>query len=130
MNASKRPRQKDDARLSQRSLQIHELSVVYEGHQESILVRWPDIRSRGMFINTAHHFPEGAVLQLRFRLPRSDFEVNARGEVRYYLPGVGIGVEFVQTPSETMHAIEREIGGAKRSGIRRYVSHRPSRGRR
>lgn len=130
MSPRKEVRQRDDARLWQRYVQIHELSVVYEGHKESIHVRWPDISPRGMFINTPHHFPEGAVLQLRFRLPRSDFEVNARCEVRYYLPGVGIGVEFVQIPSETMHAIEREIRIAKRPPARKYENHQPSRGRR
>jgi hypothetical protein len=130
VSPAKHLEQEDDARLSKRSLQIQELSVVYEGHEENILVRWPDISPHGMFINTPHHFPEGAVLQLRFRLPRSDFEVNARCEVRYYLPGVGVGVEFVQIPPETMDAIEREIGVPKRSRIRRYVNHRRSRGRR
>src|SRR2546427_2245063 len=59
-------------------------------------------------------FPEGAVLNLRFRLARSDFVVNTRCEVRYCLPGVGIGVEFVQIPPEAVRAIEREIHIANR----------------
>ena len=62
-----------------------------------------------MFINTADHFPEGAVLKLRFRLYRSRVEVNTRCEVRYCLPGVGVGVEFVQLPTEAARAIENEL---------------------
>ena len=101
-------------RQSERYWPLRELSLTYEGHSENIPVRPPDLSSRGMFINTASHFPEGAVLNLRFRLARSDFVVSTRCEVRYCLPGVGIGVEFVQIPPEAVRAIEREIRVANR----------------
>ncbi len=102
------------SRLWERFPHVRELSLVYEGHSEDIAVRPPDISSRGMFINTANHFPEGAVLQLRFRLTRSDYEVKARCEVRYCLPGVGIGVEFLHIPPEALRAIEQEVRSANR----------------
>ncbi len=89
---------------------VRELSLIYEGHSEVISVRPPDISPHGMFINTATHFPEGSVLRVRFRLTRSNFEVDARCEVRYCLPGVGIGIEFLEIPAEAVRAIEREIG--------------------
>jgi hypothetical protein len=37
--------------------------------------------------------------------------VHARGEVRYCLAGVGIGVEFIGLSAEYLHAIEEEITG-------------------
>lgn len=90
-----------------------DLSLTYEGHSEDIPVRVPDLSPRGMFINTAREFPEGAVVKLRFRLQRSGFEVRSRGEVRYCLPGVGIGVEFIDIPSEAQRAIEQELSPSR-----------------
>jgi hypothetical protein len=97
------------ARQSERFSSLRDLSVTYEGHNENIIAHPPDISTQGMFINTARRFPEGAVLNLRFHLTRSKFQVVARSEVRYCLPGVGVGVEFVNLPLEAAHAIEREI---------------------
>ena len=86
-----------------------DLSVVYEGFSEEIPVRVPDISVRGMFINTPHEFPHGAILIVTFRLTRSNYEINTRSEVRYCLPGVGIGVEFIDISEEAMKAIEDEL---------------------
>ena len=88
---------------------VRSLSVTYEGSTEDITLRAPDISPRGMFINTPNHLPLGAVLKVSFQLPRSNFEVIARCEVRYCLPGVGVGVEFVKISSEAQRASEEEI---------------------
>jgi hypothetical protein len=98
-------------RRSPRYAQFSELAVTYEGRTEEISLRPPDISTHGMFINTVRRFPEGAILKLRFRLSRSGIEVHARGEVRYCLAGVGIGVEFIGLSAEYLHAIEEEITG-------------------
>jgi len=88
---------------------VRNLAVNYEGSSEEITFHAPDISPRGMFINTPNHLPEGAVLRISFQLPRSNFEVLARCEVRYCLPGVGIGVEFVEISRQAQRAIEEEI---------------------
>ena len=88
---------------------FRELSIAYEGYSEEVPLRPPDLSARGMFIQTARHFPEGAVLKVRFRLARSGYEVSARAEVRYCLAGVGIGVEFIDIPDEARSAIEEEL---------------------
>jgi hypothetical protein len=85
------------------------LTIVYEGRSEQIEVRAPDISPRGMFIHIPQHFPEGAVLKLDFRLSRSGHDIKTRAEVRYCLPGVGIGVEFVDITEEDELAIADEI---------------------
>jgi hypothetical protein len=90
--------------------QLSELSMIYEGFTEDIVLRAPDMSPHGMFINTAKEFPEGAVLKLRFRLSRSGVLVQTRCEVRYCLRGVGVGVEFVGISPEFVRAIEDEIG--------------------
>jgi len=88
---------------------FRELFITHEGYSEEIPLRPPDLSLQGMFIQTVHQYPEGTVLKIRFRLARSSFEVNARGEVRYCLPGVGIGVEFIEISPEAQNAIEREL---------------------
>ncbi len=106
-------------RATPRYPQLRELSLIYEGRSEQVAVRPPDISPHGMFINTANYFPEGAVLKLRFRLTDTNFEVQTRCEVRYCLPGVGIGVEFVEIPPEAVRAIEKEMLGRRQPAIRR-----------
>src|SRR6266436_10186412 len=97
------------ARREPRLSQLLEIRMNYEGSGENIPLRPPDISRHGMFVNTSTHFPEGAILILRFRLTRSNVEVQTRGEVRYCLSGIGIGVEFVGIRPEAVRAIEREI---------------------
>jgi hypothetical protein len=96
-------------RLHERYALYRDLTIVYEGYGQEISLRVPDLSHRGMFINTPQGFPEGAVLGVRFRLSGTGAEVSARGEVRYCLGGVGIGVEFVEISSEAEQAIEEEL---------------------
>jgi hypothetical protein len=102
-------RDHDPQRLNKRLSAIRDLSVNYEGYSECVATRPPDISTRGMFINTNSTFPEGAVLNVQFRLAITNVEIKSRAEVRYCLPGVGVGVEFVEISPEAVAAIEREI---------------------
>lgn len=97
------------ARASERYAAYRDLSIIYEGYSEQIPVRAPDVSATGMFINTAKTFPEGAILRVRFRLSRTMREINARAEVRYCLPGVGVGVEFMEISDEHRSAIQDEL---------------------
>jgi hypothetical protein len=103
-------RTKASARRDVRHPQLSELSMIYEGFEEDICVRPPDLSPHGMFINTRTEYPQGAVLKLRFRLSRTGVVIETRCEVRYCLRGVGVGVEFVAIPPECVKAIEDEIG--------------------
>jgi hypothetical protein len=98
-----------EARREPRFPLLRELRMKYEGRTDDIRLRPPDISLHGMFVNTSTHFPEGAIINLRFRLARSNVEVQTRGEVRYCLPGIGVGVEFVGIRPEATRAIEREV---------------------
>ena len=95
--------------------QLSELSMIYEGFEEDVCVRPPDLSPHGMFINTSTEYPEGAVLKLRFKLSRTGVVIQTRCEVRYCLKGVGVGVEFVAMPLESVRAIEKEIGVVTRN---------------
>jgi len=96
-------------RVEQRFSNLRDLSVTYEGHSENIATHLPDLSTRGMFINTSRIFPEGAVLIVRFRLATSGTEIQSRAEVRYCLPGVGVGVEFIGISADAVRAIASEV---------------------
>jgi len=87
---------------------LKDLSLTYEGRSDVFPIRPPDISPTGMFINTAADFPEGAILKVSFRLAKSNHPINVRCEVRYCLPGVGVGVEFVDMSTEDQKAIAKE----------------------
>ena len=108
-NGSGHRRNWDSTRLAPRFSSLRELSVTYEGFSEDIVTRPPDVSARGMFINTSRKFPEGAVLNVRFRLALTGVEIQSRCEVRYCLPGVGVGVEFIDISPELVRAIEKEV---------------------
>jgi len=99
---------------------IRELRLFYEGRTDLVPVRPPDLTPLGMFVNTPATFQEGAVLKLEFRLARSGHAIQTRAEVRFCLPGVGIGIEFINLRAEHARAIEREISSMrKRRGAAR-----------
>src|SRR6267143_6678219 len=93
-NANSHSKNWKSPRLAPRFSSLRDLSVSYEGFSEDIVTRPPDVSARGMFINTGRKFPEGAVLNVNFRLALTGMEIHSRCEVRYCLPLVGVGVEF------------------------------------
>jgi PilZ domain len=88
---------------------LREITLTYEGQNERIFVKAPDLSASGMFISTSRPFAEGTVLNLRFRLAVTNAEVHTRGEVRYCLPGVGVGVEFIGIGPQAAKDIAREL---------------------
>jgi PilZ domain len=109
----------DTARTAPRIHSIRQIAVQYEGTEERIISRVPDVSTTGMFINTSRPYSEGAVLNLSFCLALSGLEVHARGEVRYSLPGVGVGVQFVDIAENAIRSIEREMRLSRRIPPRR-----------
>jgi hypothetical protein len=131
MTAVKMKKDWGTARKALRIHSIRQIAVQYEGTEERIISRVPDVSTTGMFINTTRNYAEGAVLNLSFCLTLSGLEVQARGEVRYSLPGVGVGVQFVDLAESAIHSIEREIQLLRRSPQRpaRKVTRNKSNGR-
>jgi hypothetical protein len=109
MSSNNHARGRPEARLYPRVYTIANISVNYEGRTEELATRPPDVSRQGMFISTVRTFPEGAVLNLRFRLALSGAQIITRCEVRYCLPGVGVGVEFIGISPDAVRQIEREV---------------------
>ena len=101
---------------------LKDLYLVYEGRSQELAVRAPDISPSGMFINTLDSFPEGAVLKVRFRLARANHPVQTRCEVRYCLPGVGVGVEFINIEPDDQKAIREELRAFTKSRSRKKLT--------
>ena len=89
---------------------LKDVALCYEGRNEVLSVHPPDISLTGMFLNTMSSFPEGAILKVHFRLARLNHPVDVRCEVRYCLPGVGVGLEFIDITAKDKKAIMKEIG--------------------
>lgn len=115
MSSNNHQLKRKNLRIHPRIHTVREISVQYEGRTEEVALRVPDVSTHGMFFNTATHFPEGAVLHLRFRLALTGVEIETRCEVRYCLPGVGVGVEFIGISPEAVRKITREIQMCKRT---------------
>ena len=96
----------------------HDLKIVYDGITDIVDERSPDLSTSGMFINTPHSYPTGAQIRLRFDLLRTGVLVQALGDVRYCLPGIGIGVLFVNLPESTRADIEKELREIKNEEAR------------
>ena len=94
-----------------------DLKIVYDGMADVVCERSPDLTTSGMFINTPRAYPIGAQIRLRFDLLRTGVIVQAVGDVRYCLPGIGIGVLFVNLPESARVAIERELEIIKKSAV-------------
>lgn len=119
MSPRERKKTLPPARQYERYSPYRDLQMKYEGRSEEVPLRVPDLSEHGMFINTPREFPEGSVLKLKFLLTRTGYLVTARGEVRYCLPGIGIGVEFFEITDEAREAIQEELESTGPAGRRR-----------
>ncbi|MBZ5513146.1 MAG: PilZ domain-containing protein [Acidobacteriia bacterium] len=97
-----------------------DLKIVCDGMSDVVFERSPDLTTRGMFINTPRPYPPGAHIRLRFDLVRTRVFVQTVGEVRYCLPGVGVGVHFVELPEYARAAIETELELIKNEEVGSY----------
>jgi len=97
-----------------------DLKIVYDGMADVVYERSPDLSTRGMFINTPRSYPTGAQLKLRFDLLRTGVIVRTLGDVRYCLPGIGVGVHFVDLPEYARAAIETELEIIKNEEVRSH----------
>jgi hypothetical protein len=85
-----------------------------EAHLEGIdvshaNVRLADLSVDGAFVDARTVLPPGAVARLRFTL--LEREVSALAEVRYSMPGMGMGLRFKELSPEARDLIARFVEG-------------------
>jgi hypothetical protein len=69
----------------------------------------PNSLPKGPFRKLSIHFPEGAVISLRFRKEQSHNISQSQCEEIYRLVDIGIGLEFVALATDVIKGIEREL---------------------
>lgn len=74
-----------------------------------ITTRINDISVTGLFIDSLAHLPVGSVIKMRFTL--RDLPIEVTGEVRYCMPQVGMGVQFLDLKPEHADVIESLVEG-------------------
>ncbi|HYP28124.1 MAG TPA: PilZ domain-containing protein [Blastocatellia bacterium] len=87
---------------------IRDVSVELDSPKVTFQGKIFDLCARGAFINVVAGLPTGAVVDVAFDLPTKEV-VRATASIRYVLPGLGMGVEFVEIGEEESLAIERFI---------------------
>lgn len=72
-------------------------------------VRLADLSVNGAFVDTRSVLPAGAVTRLRFTIGAREISVSA--EVRYSMPGMGMGLRFLDLAAADREVIERLVAG-------------------
>ena len=67
-----------------------------------------DLGARGAFINVVVGLPAGSMIEVAFDLPSKEV-VKVAASIRYVLPGLGMGVEFMEVGEAESRALERFI---------------------
>jgi hypothetical protein len=68
-----------------------------------------DLSLDGVFIDSMLWLPIGSTLKVKFKI--QDREIRAIGEVRYFMPHVGMGVQFIDLDSYDRDVIESVVCG-------------------
>jgi len=69
--------------------------------------RLSDLSAGGAFVDARTNLPTGARVQMRFRL--ADREISVVAEVRYMVPGIGMGVRFVDLTEPDLALIHSAV---------------------
>jgi hypothetical protein len=87
-----------------------ECQVESEGfHTGKVNWRISDLSAEGIFIDSMLWLPIGSTLKLKFMI--HDRKIRATGEVRYFLPHVGMGVQFIDLDPYDREVIESVVRG-------------------
>ena len=82
--------------------------IMCEGYNIGrVETRINDISVSGLFIDSLSHMPVGSEVKMRFTL--SGTLIDVVGEVRYCMPQVGMGVQFLNLRPEHREVIERLV---------------------
>jgi hypothetical protein len=82
--------------------------VVCEGGEARLQqTRINDLSTDGAFVDSIINYAEGSTLKLTFNIRSAVITVSA--EVRYCMPGIGVGVRFLDLTPEQREAIAAAV---------------------
>ena len=97
-----------EKRNSKRVTFLCEVSCTGEGGNR-LNTRITDLSRTGAFIDSMTQFNVGSILTLWFQVGSATVQI--KGEVRYVMPQVGMGVQFLDLTPNQMEAIESLVEG-------------------
>ena len=98
----------EERRESVRVNYLCECQVESEGlHTGPVTGRINDLSLDGVFIDSMLWLPIGSTLKLKFKV--QDRSIRATGEVRYFMPHVGMGVRFIDLDPYDREVIESVV---------------------
>jgi hypothetical protein len=80
------------------------------GREDLMLTR--DVSVGGMFVTAKDPFPSDSDVALSFRLRAGDPPIASRGKVVYSLPGMGMGITFVDLSEEARQTLQKFVDEA------------------
>ncbi len=99
----------EERRTARRATLVTQIRTIVDG--ETVVGYTRDISTGGVFIETENPPVKGTEVSLRFRLTPESPIVGARALVVYSLPGEGMGLRFIDLPTELRQAIEEFVAG-------------------
>src|SRR5688572_19649396 len=94
----------DERRIHKRVSFVSEVEIVGVGVR-----RCSDLSVGGIYLDTTSFLPEGTLLQLRFKLPSDERLIEVKAQSLYGVPGLGVGVCFVDLSPENLEIIKKFI---------------------
>lgn len=95
----------NERRIQKRVPCIKEIEIVGLGMR-----RCSDISIGGIYLETVSVFPEGTLLDLRFKLHDTDeYPIQVRARVTYIHPGMGVGLFFTNLSAQDTQKIQEWI---------------------
>lgn len=99
----------NERRIQKRYPFIQEIQIVGFGMR-----RCSDLSIGGIYLETLSVFPEGTLLDLRFKLDNSDPEyIEVQARVTFVHPGMGVGLLFTKLSPQDNEKIQKWIDRRK-----------------
>ncbi len=98
-----------ERRLDKRDRKALDVHCESFGLDEIFISR--DVSTGGLFLNTPDPLVPGSQVELSFRVTPEGPEIECSGRVVYSLPGVGMGIQFMDPKGEVELALNKDSGG-------------------
>ncbi len=99
-----------ERRLSKRDRRALEVGCESFGLDQIFISR--DVSTGGLFLNTPDPLVPGSQVELNFRVTPEGPEIECSGRVVYAVPGVGMGIQFIDPRGEIELALSKPLGEA------------------
>jgi len=97
-----------ERRLSKRDRQALDVRCASFGIDEIFVSR--DVSTGGLFLSTPDPLVPGSQVELSFNVTPEGPQIECSGRVVYALPGVGMGIQFIDPKGEIELALDQPLG--------------------